>query len=203
MTDQPATGGTPGAGGTPSLPQPQLNGQAKDGAGGTPAAGGTPTTPDDYAELRQSIRAERDARKAAEESNKDLSARLRALETKDLPEAERATRELGELRDAQKGWDTERRELRGELDASLAAISAGVDPKAVKRVWRMIRDDVDWAKDGTPKDIDKLVAELVKDMPNLLERTRPTGDVGQGAGRGPSGAANDMNTLLRRAAGRS
>lgn len=201
MTEQ-ATGGTPGAGGTPA----QANGQ--DGQQPTPEprrdAGGTPGSgegQDELAGLRSALKAERDARREAEKQAAETSARIKALETRDLPEAERDKRELAELRERVKAQETRERHLVLRSAVTTQAARLGfADPVDAFRL--LDTDDIEFGKDGEPKDVDKRLADLLRAKPYLASAAaRPTGS----ADGGQRGAVqtNDMNAAIRRAAGRT
>lgn len=201
MTEQ-AAGGTPGAGGTPAQAngqdgQPQPTPDPKRDAGGTGQGDGQ----DELAGLRSALRAERDARREADRQAGELAGRIKALETKDLPEAERDKRELAELRERVKAQETRERTLILRAAVTTTAARLGfADPVDAYRL--LDTDEIEFDKSGEPKDVDKRLADLLRSKPYLASAAaRPTGSA-DGGQRGAT-LANDMNAAIRRAAGRN
>jgi uncharacterized protein (DUF885 family) len=111
------------------MPEQATTGATPDAAGATPAAGqgddqqGEPTTETGQAPAtgapevgeagQRAIDREREARRTAERERNELRARIKAIEEKDLPEAERVSRRLTE-------YEERNRELEQRLrDTSL------------------------------------------------------------------------------------
>jgi hypothetical protein len=66
----------------------------------------------------------------------------------------------------------------------------------------LIAADVEYDAEGRPKNVDRLLTALLRDMPELSSATaRATGSA-EGGVRGGSSTAN-MNDLIRSAAGRA
>lgn len=205
MSDQAGkTTGTDGAqGGTDGKPNPARAADSGAGSGGTDddddangGAGGDGGTddgartlsPDDARKLRSESRNLRQRLKAAEQ---ELEQRRKAEET----EQQRLERELTTA--AAKVEQAEARVR--ELEVQSAATKLGVRPEAADVVAALI----DWTEvDATDsKDVERAIRAIVKERPFLS--ARPDGlDGGQGRGAGAKGET-DMNTVIRRAAGRA
>lgn len=188
-----ATGGSPGKGGTPDQATSAQQAQQQDGTGGTPGQGGTPGHADDYTELRESIRKERELREAAEK-------RLKAIEEKDLPEAERTAKRLSELEVSNAELNRQLQQERTRSRVTAAAQRLGfADPDDAMSL--IDAEDL-VIEDGYPKNTDKVLKDLLAKKPYLASSTaRATGSA-EGGVRG-GGRTSDMNQLLRQAAGRT
>lgn len=183
---QAVTDPQPQAGTSPS--SEREGAQAASDAGAA-AAGGTE-------DLATAIRERDDARREAARHR----AELRRLKDADLSETERLGRELAELR-------AERDELvRSERERALryASLEAATrlgfrDPELAVRL--LDRDAVETRDDGTPRNVERLLADVLERAP-YLGRAGTGGDFGGGP-RGQAPAGSDMNSLIRRAAGRT
>lgn len=188
-----ATGGSPGKGGMPDQATPAQQAQQQTATDGTSGQGGTPSQPDQYAELRESIRKERELREAAEK-------RLKAIEEKDLPEAERAARRLAEMEKSNADLVSQLQQERTRSRVVSAAQRLGfADPEDAMSL--IDTGDLEIV-DGYPKNTDKVLKDLLAKKPYLASSTaRATGSA-EGGVRG-GGRTTDMNQLLRQAAGRT
>jgi lysyl-tRNA synthetase class II len=188
-----ATGGSPGKGGMPDQATPAQQAQQQTATDGTSGQGGTPSQPDQYAELRESIRKERELREAAEK-------RLKAIEEKDLPEAERAARRLAEMEQSNADLVSQLQQERTRSRVVSAAQRLGfADPEDAMSL--IDTGDLEIV-DGYPKNTDKVLKDLLAKKPYLASSTaRATGSA-EGGVRG-GGRTTDMNQLLRQAAGRT
>jgi hypothetical protein len=192
-----ATGATPDAtGATPDASQPPVD----DNVEGTPAAGATPVAAEVLGEAGlAAIERERELRKASEKTAKELAARIKAIEEKDLPEHEKVTRERDTLRGDNDRLMSELRQerLNNSVIASASRLGFADPADAVRLI------DVEFDDDGRPKDVDTKLAALLKAKPYLASAmARPSGSADGGNNGGqPSGGA-DMNQLIRQAVGR-
>lgn len=195
MPDDTTTGGTPGGGGTPTQAGQAGTGSQSSATGGTPGSGGTPGQADDYTELKNAIAKERERARLAEE-------RLKTVEEKDLPEAEKRQRRISELESAEKSWTSERQDLRMEIQAVRAAAKLGfADPEDALGWLSRNREKVVFDDKGHPTNLESLLREVLKTKPHFLAETvRPRGSA-EGGARG-TGAPVDFNAAIRRAAGR-
>jgi len=155
---------------------------------------------DDYAELKESIRKERDARRAIEKEATELR-RFRDERTKaEQSETERlAAREKTVADQEQRITERLRASiLRDEVSSAVTAEKITLNAP-VGDVLRFIESDaVEW--DGeTPKNVRSLLRELVKGRPYLASRR--TGSADGGAGQDQAGPQS-MNDLIRSRVGR-
>jgi hypothetical protein len=186
MSENATTGGMPGVGGMP--PQAAEQQTQQDGTGARPEDGGKP---DDAAELREALRKEREIRATAEK-------RLKAIEEKDLPEAERTKRDLERTTQERDGW----RSKAHKADVAWQAAQVGFANPRLAYAALVEFDMLELNADGDPVNVDTALKRLLKDNPGLASAAaRPTGDIGQGT-RSAAPAGDDMNRLIRRAAGR-
>ena len=143
-----------------------------------------------------------DARKEASKHRaeaKRLTDERKAATDAQLSETERLARRVAEL-------EAEREELQGrdrERALRFAAVDAAArlgfrDPELAVRL--IDRDAVEVRDDGTPKNVERLLAEVLAKAP-YLGRSGGTADFGGGI-RGSVPPGSDMNSLIRRAAGR-
>lgn len=185
--DQPA-GATPeGEGATPATPDSQ----------GQPAKGDDQLGPSGLAALQR----ERDAREAAQRELDKLAKRVKAYEDKDKSESEKNAERIAEL---EREVETHRKAARTatlQVATTSAARKLGFrDPDLASR---LISDEVEFTDSGEPRNIDKLLTDLAKAHPYLLSGTTGGGDAGLGPRGAPAGANDDINTMIRRAAGRA
>lgn len=97
--------------------------------------------------------------------------------------------------------DTLRKQLR-ERDAKDAVVTAAQKAGATanpQAVYRLIKDDLEFDKDGKVTNLEEALAEAKSIAPELFKAVRGTANGGEGnEGR----AGNSMNSIIRRAAGR-
>lgn len=183
--DDTAPGATPGTGAKPGQADAGTDDKAK---GTTPAADDAAMSTDAG---REALRKERERADTAERA-------LKALQDKDLPEAERVKRERDELRTTNAGLVAENKRLTtANAVLSKASTLGFADP--ADAVAFIQASDVD----GTDtKAVEAALADLLKRKPYLASaaaRPAPGGaDLGN---KGQPPRAGDMNDALRRAAG--
>lgn len=202
-----ATGGTPGAGGTPDAAGAGDDDKVKAAAGnaGREAGAGKSdgksdegqqqdTGKDDYAELRTSLDSERKTRK-------ELEKRLKAIEEKDLPEAERVAREQAEVKAENQTLRSENQKLKGQMAVYAEAGKLGfADPVDA---FRLI--DIEFDDEGQPKGVTQALSKLLEAKPYLRSgpaRATTGGSADGGNSNGQPSGGNSMNDLIRQAAGR-
>jgi hypothetical protein len=153
-------------------------------------------------ELQRLLDAERKDRADANKEAQSMRAKLRQLEQAEaerqkasMTEQERIKAELEEARAERDRLAAQAREIVGKSAVLAAAQKAGViDPDAV---YKLLRDDLQFGDDGTPKDIDKQIAELTKAKGYLLgQGTNPANPA-----RGGAGAMTEGERLYRDARG--
>jgi hypothetical protein len=158
------------------------------------AAAGTPetTTTVDVVVLQRELA---EARREAAKHRTDL----RKLTDAQLSETERLQRRLTELEAEREATAAREQERAVRFPALEAAARLGFrDPDLAVRL--IDRDAVEVRDDGTPKNVEKLLAELLAKAP-YLGRSGGNADFG-GGNRGAVPPGSDMNSLIRRAAGR-
>lgn len=179
-------------------------------AGATPAEqGATPETPETSttaataeeaplgAEGIAALRREREQREAAERANRKLAAELKAYQDKDKTESERNAERIAELERTNSELVAKRREDALRLAASAEARKLGFRNPDIAH--RLVAGTVEFDDSGTPKNLDRLLADIAKSEPYLVNGTTDFGG-------GPRGSApatgQNMNDAIRRAAGR-
>lgn len=202
MTDNASAGATPAAGGaTP----PQTPAQP---AAATPAAASSPAMGGDEAALgdagKRALQAERDARAIAIRERDELKARLEELENASKSDHEKAIAQA--KRDGAAEVTGRYENTIRVLAVRSALAAAGVNPAFVDLASRA---DVFTALkvngEGEVQGIDDAVKALRDATPDLFvpkSQQRPT-DFGGGPRGAPATGGLDMNTLIRRAAGRA
>lgn len=197
-----AAGGTPGSDGTSGQPasqgqqqQQQSQSTGQNGAAGQqPQGDGTSTQqrdPNDVAGLKSALASERSEREA-------MAKRLKALEEKDLPEAERVKRQRDELEAADKTKATRIRELSTQNTAIRTAIRLGFsDPDDALGFLALNADRVTYDGD-TPSNLESLLKDLLKAKPHL--KTGGQADPGSADGGARGGAPVSMSDRIRQAA---
>lgn len=193
----PATAGQPGsAGATPDA-------STTNGAGATPSpAAGSPdatsrTYPDGLGDAgKRALDAERDAREQAEATARTATQELDKIRKANQSEQDKALEVA-----RQEGWTkaaglVRTAEIRRALTAAgcrFVDLAARADEFA----------NLEVTESGTVKDLDKAIERLRTTNPAVFgEPARPT-DFGGGPRGTPAGAGSDMNSQIRRAAGRA
>jgi hypothetical protein len=195
-------GATPDAtGATPAVDQKPVDNQAATPDDQATDAGATPD--DGLGDAgREAIRREREARDIAVKENRELKTRLKALEDKDLPEAERTSKALAEAERRNADLETRLAQMTVRTAVVAAAQRAGfADPEDAYRLIDMA--SVEFDAEGNPKGVDNILAGLLRTKPYLAaSHIRTTGSADAGTG-GPASGGTDMNQLIRQAAGRT
>lgn len=145
-------------------------------------------------------RVERERSKYKDYSTLKKSAEeLAQLKQSQMTETEKLQNRLKELEGKEQTWQQERRELllRGTIERTATTLGI-VDPEAAYRLLDM--SSLEFADDGTPKNVETALKALLKAKPYLGRPGGGSVDGGSGQGAPPG---NDMNALLRRAAGRA
>lgn len=150
---------------------------------------------EDTGKLKDTLRKEREARRAFEKQAKDLEKRLADIEGKDQSDVERLTRERDALKKAHDDAQTALRD-RDAIDAlrtELAKNGAVAPDVAVKA----LRGDLDYDDAGTPTNVEALVKSLRKDAPQLFRATEGGAD-GGAKGNGTEPDPKTPHEWLRR-----
>lgn len=166
----------PGA--TPNTPEPE------------PEAPETPLGAEGIAALRR----EREQREAAEKRERDLTKRLKAYEDKDKSESEKNAERIAELERQNSELAAARRTDTLRLAAAAEARKLGF--RNPDLAYRLVASEVEFDDAGTPKNVDRLLADLAKGDPYLVASTP---DFGGGPRGSAPAAGQSMNDAIRRA----
>lgn len=174
----------------------------------TPAANGAPATGDD--ELlgeagRRALQAERIRASAAERERDDFRRRFEELENSSKSDHEKAIAQAKKEGAAEVLGRIQGQVRRSEVKAALS--SAGLSGSMLDLASRADEFvDLKVSDDGTVDGLAAAVEAFKKATPELF-KVQPTGnrtpDFGGGPRGTPAGAGVDMNSLIRRAAGRA
>jgi len=188
-TIEATTGGMPGEGGMPEQAAAQQTQQ--DGTGERPGDGGKPPQAEDTTALRESLRKEREARSTAEK-------RLKAIEDKDLPEAERVKRERDEVSRDRDNWRTKAH----KANVALEAASLGFANPRLAYAALVEFDMIELDRDGIPTGVESALKKLLRENPGLASTaSRASGEADQGA-KGGARKTGTFNDTIREAFGR-
>lgn len=177
-------------------------------ATGTQPQAGTATTQADGADGEAETLSLEEARKLRQEAHR-LRERLKPLEQAererrekadaDLPELERAQKRVAELEATVERMEAERKDAKTQQAGVDAAIKLGFRNPA--RAVRLLDPSaIEYAEDGTPRNLDALLRKLATEEPYLTKAE--TVDFGAGPRGQRTEKQPTMNDLLRAAAGR-
>lgn len=154
---------------------------------------------EDVAGLKSALQAERDARKAAEKSAKDLKTRLESIESSGKTESEKIAARLKALEDdnAAKSQAIRERDARDAVRSE--ARKLGASDASLDAIYRMVKGDVAFDDDGKPNNLKDILDDAKQIAPQLFRATNRPGDGGHG--NRTTKPAEGMNELIRRAAG--
>jgi hypothetical protein len=147
---------------------------------------------------KRALDAERNARRAAERAVKEAQAELEKLREASLSETERAISQARREAREEATRDLNSRLVRAEAKA--VATGRLADPEDIVRYVDLSQFEVDENGNVDVKALNKEIDTLLKAKPYLAAQ-RVGGDVDSGA-RGKVTTGNDMNSMIRRAAGR-
>jgi hypothetical protein len=186
-------GGDPGgAGGEPQGGQPQPQ-------GGPPKWAAEFGDSFDPEKAYATIIAQRDSEKDLKKRANAAEKALQDIRDKDLPETERLNKRLVDLEKALADRERELGDVR--LRSGVTAIASRLGYTDPDDAWRFIdRSAVTFDSDGEPKNLQKVLEDLLASKPYLAKSAGP-GDWGAGStGRAPGGKT-DMDAIIRRQAG--
>jgi hypothetical protein len=165
-------------------------------ADGADNASGT----EDVAALRRELEEARRLAARDRTERRKLEEAIKATEDAKLPEQERLQRRLADLERQASSHEQERRDWQVREAVTRSASKLGyADP--VDAFALLDRSALEFADDGTPKNTDRLLADLLRAKPYLAGGARPMGSFDGGV-RGQPAKGQDMNAVLRAAAGR-
>lgn len=197
MTGNTDAGATPAATGATPVQTPPTDGTA--GSGTQPATG----APENDEPLNEGgKRALQEERKAAarwKAEAETAKAELTKLQQASLTDTERRDARLAELERKEADWAIERQDWQTRESVTHAALRLGyADPADAYSL--IDRAALEFDDSGRPRNVDKLLTDLIAAKPYLAGASRPGGSF-DGGPRGAAASGNNMNDILRRAAG--
>jgi hypothetical protein len=144
------------------------------------------------AELEEEVEKVKKHRSAADKNKSALEKELNELRNKDLPEVERLKKELEEARDASSKSEASFKGLALEnafLNATQRAKITWHDPGVAKAAASAELKALEVGADGTVEGVDKLVKDLAKSKPFLVDSKTTTDSEKDGKKNGASGSA--------------
>lgn len=189
----PDTGG--GNGGAGAATGGDDNGDGDEGGNPDAGDGDSGEEDDELTGLKTALDKERTDRKAAQKDLRALKKQIADLEKGGNGEGDEKS-----LEEAVKRAETAEARLR-DANARVAITDAATKAGAsnVKAVLRYVMSDVEFDENGNPVDIEDLIESAKEEVPQLFTPARtPSAD----GGKGRTVSNQDMNSLIRRAAGR-
>lgn len=199
MPSTTEAGATPAADGATPSQQPPANGSP---ATGTQPATGATDGDDSLGEggksaLEKERTAAREATKRAEKAERELAA----VKDANLTEQERRDQRLASLEAEKSAWETERQDWQTREAVTITALRLGyADPGDAYSL--IDRAALEFDPSGKPRNVDKLLTDLIAAKPYLAGAARPGGSF-DGGPRGTPATGVNMNDLLRRSTGRT
>jgi hypothetical protein len=199
MASTTNAGATPAVEGATPSQQPPADGSP---ANGTQPATGATEGDEALGEggksaLEKERAAAREATKRAEKAERDL----KVLQDASLSEQERRDKRLSELEGEKTAWETERQDWQTREAVTVTALRLGyADPADAYSL--IDRSALEFDDNGKPRNVDKLLSDLIAAKPYLAGSSRPGGSF-DGGPRGAPATGVNMNDMLRRAAGRT
>jgi hypothetical protein len=136
---------------------------------------------------------------AARRESAGYRTKLRTYEDRDKSDADKAAERVAELERELSSERIARQEVTVRMTVTGIAQRLGFwDPDIAYRLISL--SDVEYAEDGSPKNVEALLRDVAKAKPRLVSGT---GDVGLGPRGAPASASADMNARIRRLAGRT
>jgi hypothetical protein len=179
-----------------TAPTSQAEGAHKAQAAGATSESGTGQSELDV--LRRELEDLRKEAAKARTENKRLTDAQKAAEDAKLSETEKLQRDLAAREQRIKDLEALDREREFQRTSETIATKLGyLYPDLASGL--IDRTKIDFAEDGRPRNIERLLSELLKDRPKL-GRSAP--DFGGGNRGGAAPQSTDMNAFIRRAAGR-
>lgn len=162
--------------------------QAAQAAGAADGSGTGPDLAAEVAALRKEAAAARTRLKAFEKAEQDRK-------DADLSDLQKAQTRIAELEQEREAWTLQQQESRLRMASLSAAQKLGFrEPDLAFRL--LDQGAVQYAEDGTPRNVEQLLTALAKASPYLVTAA----DFGGGT-RGQPASGAGMNEIIRRAAG--
>jgi hypothetical protein len=149
---------------------------------------------------RERAAADREAQRLRAELKGFQDAQRKADEAK-LSDAERSTKRMAELE--RQNEDLTRSLLEERLMSRVMAAAQRLGFADPGDAFSLIDQGDLVIEDGYPKNVDKVLKDLLTRKPYLASTTARASGSAEGGVRGTSRPGNDMNALIRQAAGRS
>ncbi len=153
---------------------------------------------EDVAGLKSALEKERDARRTADKTAKDLAKELETIRNSGKSESEKLAARLEVLEKDNQAKGAAIRERDAKDATRDAAKKAGAPDGDL--IYRVLKGDIEYDDDGKPTNLKDLIADLKQTTPHLFKPA--TTRVDGGAGNGSKPGKDDMNTAIRLAAGR-
>lgn len=189
--DNAAGGQGPGTSGNDGgTTNPDTSADATGSTGEKPGKDGQPFDPDRAQRTIEALRAEVKQAKADAKRADELETRLKQLEDEKLSDAEKQTKRLAELEDADKRHAAERRTWSLERGVYGLVGKLGIADPELALLALQARGGVEFDKDGQPQGLEDALAKLLEEKPHLKGGAGARGGApningGDGAGSRP------------------
>jgi len=167
------------------------------GSPGAQAASGTDQPPESISlDEAKKLRAEN---QSLRQRAKGLEEEKAKLQQASMSETEKRDQRLAELERREADWERERQDWQTRDVVTQTALRLGyADPADAYSL--IDRAALEFDDSGKPRNVDKLLADLIAAKPYLAGASRPGGSF-DGGPRGAAAAGTNMNDLIRRQAG--
>jgi hypothetical protein len=138
----------------------------------------------------------------------DIEADQKTAKDAELSETERLKQQLKEAEGKEKVWAAERRE-RDARDTVITTLSdddpkkpRAKSPQAARAIFKLVKDELEYDDKGEILNLSAVLSQAKKDYGDLFAG-KAAGSADGGAGAGSQNGGGDMNTQIRRMAGRT
>lgn len=132
---------------------------------------------DETSGLKKALDAERKSRKQMERDLKAAKQRLDEIENAGKPEADRLATERDAA--AKRAEAAEQRLRDANARVAVTEAATKVNAISVRAVLKLIEDDLEFDDEGTPTNVDALIAAAKKDEPSLFRAAAGSADGGK------------------------
>jgi predicted RNase H-like nuclease (RuvC/YqgF family) len=174
----------------------------------TPQAGGGDSPADEPLTLETKKKLDKENKQLRRERDEANTA-LQKLKDAELSETDRLKKQLQAIEDEKKAWARERQE-RDARDTVVAALTDDLDsnkyraknPSSARALFKLIKDDLEYDDKGEILNLSTVLNQAKKEYGDLFAgKAAGSADGGQGSRNGNQ--AFDMNSEIRRLAGRA